>query len=217
MLRAVSVHSTCINCSDDADRRWSILTDERDFLPRSALVEALPKVSPGDEIILRTRESPVLFDPRRPDIMADAKWNALYADWAAYIFDDDLAAIAENFSETRLARLCGLGPGLTPAGDDFITGWLTAARYTNVEEHALSAERFKNEWRPESTTWFSRCMIEDATGGKIWSRGRNLLLALGNNDATGIYEAVTDILTWGHSSGRAWLAGFGGALVDTDT
>lgn len=206
MLRAVSAHSTCINCADDADRRWSIITDERDFLPRSALVETLPKVSPGDEMILRTGESPVLFDPNRPDVQAGAEWNALYADWAAYIFDDDLAAIAENFSESRLASLCGLGPGLTPAGDDFITGWITGAG-----ENSETIELFR------ATTWFSNCMIEDAINGKIWRRGRNLLQALGSNDASRICEAAGDILAWGHSSGRAWLAGFGGALVDTDT
>lgn len=211
-LRVVSVHAACLNCSDGAGRRWSILADRDDLQPRSIVVKRLPDVSAGDVLVIDTNGATVSFDPAHPDIVINGRWGALLTEWPEYLLDEDLVDISRYFCVTSLSGLIGLGPGLTPAGDDFVTGWITASGYSAIQENAELVDRFREDWNPKATTWFSGWMIEDALNGRIWRRGALLLEALGVDDAGCLSETLRNILEWGHTSGRAWLAGFGAAL-----
>ena len=51
-------------------------------------------------------------------------------------------------------------------------------------------------------------MIRDALDGKFWKRGIELARALNEGDSFQVMKRAGKIINWGHSSGKAWLAGF---------
>lgn len=212
-LKVVSVHSACANCSDEQDRRWSLITGREDLLPRSLVLGSLPDIKPGDVLSVDTGGVRPGFTPSCPQISPNARWTGLLAEWAHGLLGGDLAELEGALQDLSLHALSGLGPGLTPAGDDFITGSLTAWVCAPSGANNGKIRSFQEQWRPEKTTWFSGCMIKDALGGGIWRRGVLLLEALAGNDAESLLDAARNILAWGHSSGRAWLAGLSGALI----
>lgn len=213
-LTTVSVHEYAINCSDAADRRWTLLTCSEDFLPRSILFEALPPVNRGDSFMINLDNSPVLFQAHFQPEPISQRWTGLVSEWIslldAYELSDLYLALERG---DPLHSLSGLGPGFTPAGDDFITGWITSK--LNQGAGALpEIYAFNERWNPENTTWFSAWMIKDALHGRIWRRGAVLSRALARG--IGVPGAVADILNWGHTSGRAWLAGFACGFISRE-
>lgn len=210
-LEAVSVHSDAVNCADGRGRRVSLIENPDDFQPRSILVRDLPRVSPGDRFSIGTAAAVRSYDPRiGRRIALGARWHGLFSEWADFIGGGELAMLGEALLSGSVAGLCGLGPGLTPAGDDFIAGWL-AGRVAARDR--TSVRRFRGEWRAGATTWFSAWMIEDSARGKIWRRGRELLDGLSEGDAARAASAAAKILNWGHTSGAAWLAGLAGSFL----
>lgn len=216
-LTVAEVHSRAINCMDGWGRRWTLLSDRRDFQTRSILVGKMPAVSVEEGICLNLEGIPALYDPRACPGSLKARWRGLVDEWAGFLDEPDLSALKESIIENprfSVASLSGMGPGLTPAGDDFATGWLTAAGCFFPEKSKEAVHVFFREWNPERTTWFSRWMIKDAMRGYIWRRGKFLLSALGKDDPEPLLMSVNDILSWGHTSGRAWLAGLSVGAAD---
>ena len=103
-------------------------------------------------------------------------------------------------------RLIGLGPGLTPAGDDFLGGMMIAF-------HALGAGDTRDRlWRsiqprlPHATNQISCALLEAAAqgvGSASLHGALNSLLAGG----AGLDAAVSKLAQIGHSSGWDSLAG----------
>lgn len=213
-LIAVSVHSGVINCRDARGRRWSLLTDRRDFLPRAALVEDLPKLRSGDPFLIDLSNAQVIFQTDLPRLSISVRWSALVNEWVDLLSDNELFPLYHALRDNKfLHELSGFGPGLTPAGDDFITGWITSKLSAGNGLDELYY--FSEKWNRYGTTWFSKWMIKDALRGRIWRRGALLLDALSSGNS--VTEAVSDILHWGHTSGRAWLAGFAYGFLCEDT
>lgn len=81
---------------------------------------------------------------------------------------EDLLQGSENFWD-RIKQLIGLGPGLTPAGDDFIAGFLLACRYLEfinfLKLPKLDLESFKTEVKSR-TNLISTMSIILAIGGR---------------------------------------------------
>jgi hypothetical protein len=105
--------------------------------------------------------------------------------------------------EPMVGSLAGWGPGLTPAGDDLIAGYVAGLVL-------LHGRRSRAAWIAElaaaRTTALSATLLRHAARGEVPEPVHTLL-------ATG---SPRDLLAFGHSSGRWWLRGMvsAGLLVD---
>lgn len=213
-LTTVSVHEGAINCSDAEGKRWTLLTCPADFLPRSVLFGTLPPVRRGDSLLIDLDNSQILFQAHFQPEPIGQRWAGLIDEWISMLEAYELSDLRLALERKEpLYALSGLGPGFTPAGDDFITGWITSK--LNMGAEAMPEIRaFYEQWNPEKTTWFSAWMIKDALRGRIWRRGAILSRALAHG--AGVPNAVADIQGWGHTSGRAWLAGFACGFISRE-
>jgi len=126
------------------------------------------------------------------------------------------SGVAEgNLEALRRASksLAGLGPGLTPAGDDLLLGvmhglWATrpdAAPFTDAIARAATPR----------THVLSAAWLTAAAAGEAAEPWHDLLAALAAHDKTQLEASVMRILPTGHTSGADALAGFLGLLQHT--
>jgi len=106
-------------------------------------------------------------------------------------------------------RLVGLGPGLTPAGDDVLAGTVAglvlmghpAAERFGAGVHALAAGR---------TTELSRALLKHAAAGRVSGEFAAVVRALiGQGD---LDRALVTLLATGSTSGRAMALGLSTAI-----
>ena len=106
--------------------------------------------------------------------------------------------------------LAGLGGGLTPAGDDFLTGAMLGAWLTHPTPHALC--RALVEVAVPRTTMLSASFLQAAARGECSAQWHSLLAAMDDepNSAveTRITAAVQKIMSHGATSGADSLVGF---------
>ena len=116
----------------------------------------------------------------------------------------DVTAVAE-----AAARLVGLGPGLTPSGDDFISGYLAALWSRAGFESGIDAmlQALADALAPLflRTNAISRQMLSDAAQGRFAERLVDVTVAI--SGAGNVVEATTRALASGHSSGADTLCG----------
>lgn len=107
------------------------------------------------------------------------------------------------------ARLVGLGPGLTPSGDDFIAGYLAALWSRAGFESGIDAmlPSLADALAPLflRTNAISRQMLSDAVQGRFAERLVDVTLAVAN--AGDVVDASAHALASGHSSGADTLCG----------
>jgi hypothetical protein len=108
------------------------------------------------------------------------------------------------------AKLAGLGSGLTPAGDDFLTGvmlWAWLAHPTP----GLFCQAIAKAAGPRTTT-LSAAFLQAAARGECGAPWHGLLAALAeaptNKQAANIVAALQEILAYGATSGADSLTGF---------
>ena len=105
--------------------------------------------------------------------------------------------------------LPGLGPGLTPAGDDLVGGALFARRliggWTNAA--AMLRARARERTHPISAT-----LLGDLLDGSGHAPLHDLARALTRSDEAAALDAAARLVRIGHSSGWDMLTGFLGAL-----
>jgi hypothetical protein len=107
----------------------------------------------------------------------------------------------------EVENLIGLGPGLTPAGDDFLGGALIALR--SLAEHAL-ADRIKDWILPLARTQTNRISLAHlrcAAAGEGAAVLHNMLAALNSQRGTALTPHLDALDGIGHSSGWDTLAG----------
>jgi hypothetical protein len=116
----------------------------------------------------------------------------------------DVPAIA-----SAAARLVGLGPGLTPAGDDFLTGYLAAlwsrAGYDGRLRAMLPALARAFAQLTARTHPISRQMLDDATQGHFPQCLVDVTIAV--SGAGNVVESIAQACATGHSSGADTLCG----------
>jgi uncharacterized protein DUF2877 len=138
---------------------------------------------------------------------ADALASACAAD------QPDRAAVAAM-------ALLGLGPGLTPSGDDFVGGAFFA-RALLGGAGACKAETWRQaagavrEAAERSTHPISAALLGDLLEGQGWAPLHDLVQALACGDEAASTDAARRLTQLGHSSGWDILAGFvaGAALT----
>jgi hypothetical protein len=107
-------------------------------------------------------------------------------------------------------RLVGLGPGLTPAGDDALCGVLLALRA--IGSPALGPVRVQVASNVGRTTSLSASLLRAASEGYAVPCVARLASALAAGDLCAAREALPEVLAIGHTSGVDTLAGVLGAI-----
>jgi len=131
-----------------------------------------------------------------------------------------LSACAAGEASTAAAmaeRLLGLGPGLTPAGDDLVGGALFARRTLadagadEVAPWQAAAETIRAQ-ATGRTHRISAALLGDLVDGEGYAPLHELAVALACGNASLARDAAARLIRIGHSSGWDLLAGFLGAL-----
>jgi hypothetical protein len=110
-------------------------------------------------------------------------------------------------------RLAGLGPGLTPAGDDFLLGALLAAWAGLFGPGAQDLAPAIAEAVAPLTTTLSAAYVRAAGRGECSACWHGLFAAARAGRDAALRHAVRAVLAVGHSSGADAMAGFVSALV----
>ncbi len=108
--------------------------------------------------------------------------------------------------ETAVSQLAGLGPGLTPAGDDFLLGMLLGLWATRPEEEVVELAKRVVETAVPRTTQLSAAWLQAAAQGEAWSAWHEFLEAL--LEKSNWQYSFNRILNQGATSGIAALMGF---------
>lgn len=115
-------------------------------------------------------------------------------------------AMGENLSVTLLQWL-GAGPGLTPSGDDFLTGILAADSL-----YPIACQEFKDEIKRLSkqgyTTDIAKHQLLCALEGLFSCSWIDFLTAYHKGEEEEMKKNFYRILTYGHTSGSDMFAGF---------
>jgi hypothetical protein len=115
-------------------------------------------------------------------------------------------------------RLLGLGEGLTPSGDDILTGLVFVAAHpgfglTAILEPVAAVVRDAED----STTLLSSVTLRAALAGRARRRLHDLVHAVIVGDSPGIVTMVAETAAIGHTSGRDILTGVRLALDLAET
>lgn len=142
--------------------------------------------------------------------------------------DLGLAALArqvvQDSARGPLAQLVGLGPGLTPAGDDVLCGLLLALRATGRERDRAALEGAVNPLLSR-TTALSATLLRHAAGGyavpplvallRAWHRvDRDGQARDRRADEERLAVLGAEVATVGHTSGPALLLGLATVLAE---
>lgn len=126
------------------------------------------------------------------------------AQWLAAPQGDPPAAVA---------RLIGLGPGLTPSGDDALGGAMIALRGRGRADLADRLAGWVLARAKAATSDISYAHLAAAAEGEGAAALHDTLAALARGDADGLVAGLRRLDAIGHSSGWDALAGAGAALV----
>jgi uncharacterized protein DUF2877 len=129
-----------------------------------------------------------------------------------------IGGLAESLAQRDRRRLkvvtsslAGLGPGLTPAGDDFIAGVLLALALVRQQRADTALNEIATllvETAAPRTHEISGAYLRAAYDGQVGERWHPLLAALAAGDGAEIAAAAAPVLATGETSGADMLTGF---------
>ena len=128
------------------------------------------------------------------------------AGWLAEILGDRGERIAPSVP-TAVSRLIGLGPGLTPSGDDLLGGALVALRILGEVRAADMLSGWVRGLARSRTHRISAAHLDAACDGEAAEALHLSLNALLMGDQTALQRALMKVDAIGHSSGRDALVG----------
>lgn len=174
--------------------------------PLTATVQRVPVLEAGQVVTLDLTDAGIWRTPQMPPA-ADAEsiaaacvavrphaWNDPRA---LRLGIDPIAAVA--------ADLAGRGPGLTPAGDDALAGFILARRAVAPRDsrHTLATVLAAARHTGEP----SRSLLRAAASGEAFSPAAAMLAALLGADGPAIPAALRNLTALGSTTGRAMLTG----------
>jgi hypothetical protein len=124
---------------------------------------------------------------------------------------DSLAHRSSRSLKVVTSSLAGLGPGLTPSGDDFLAGTLLALAM--IQEHRPDGAlgeiaRLLLDTAAPRTHEISAAYLRAAYAGEASERWHALLGAMAAGNTQAIGPAAHGVMTVGETSGADMLAGF---------
>ena len=138
-------------------------------------------------------------------ILAEAGWTPARCGLPEVVCEQ-----AARGDRAALGALVGLGPGLTPAGDDWLAGWLLAQHLGEDLRGLRNLEGLIVALAADRTTTLSRALLACAAAGEADAAWHALLATLAEVPMTHlpIYQSTQTILSHGATSGAAMLTGF---------
>jgi Protein of unknown function (DUF2877) len=121
----------------------------------------------------------------------------------------ELVARLTSDPAQAVARLLGCGPGLTPAGDDVLAGFLVAARAFGLDASRMRA--VTAALAPRRTTALSAALLWHAARGECIDEVAAVVAALTGHGHP--EPAIERLLTVGHTSGGALAVGLAAAAT----
>lgn len=106
-----------------------------------------------------------------------------------------------------ISGLVGLGPGLTPAGDDFLSGVVVALHGLQRRDLAEALSEAVIAVARRNTSPISAAYLEALPDGSVSSRIHTLLHNLLAGNSANLAQSIDDIDGLGHTSGWDTLAG----------
>lgn len=185
---------------------------------------ALPHAVPGDEVVVHDGSIELpgcevmltkLLDTTAPVLTsASVAWGAERLDRCVSPRLADARHTMPDHALSRLAAgdpdsvgaLLGLGPGLTPLGDDVLCGWLATAvahRHPALDD-VRSTVLLE---APRRTTTLSATLLDCASRGEGVPEFHGLLSAVAIQDAAAVEQSVDLLLGIGETSGAGLLLG----------
>lgn len=105
---------------------------------------------------------------------------------------------------SALQRLLGTGPGLTPSGDDFATGFFVGMQFVAASQGRqafLGSLTRATLAQSSDSTDVSRACLEHAAAGRFSAPLTSLVEGIASH-ANDLSARLADVLAMGHSSGR---------------
>lgn len=175
---------------------------------RALAAEALPRL-PADGLAV------VIFgEPPTTGLGGALARRALLAtatisDWLAEALEPGRAPEMSLAMAAQAAvhGLLGLGPGLTPSGDDLLAGLVVALRAAGASEATAAMAQFIADAPPDATTVLSRGWLAAAAEGLPVEALADLIRAVLAGETSGFADALDRIDGMGHTSGWDMLAG----------
>ena len=115
--------------------------------------------------------------------------------------------LAGNALGHEAAQVIGLGPGLTPSGDDYLGGVLVALRWVGRGAQADSLWRWLEPRLSERTSAISAAHLAAAAGGEVHEALHDLLTDLAAWESPDLVPRLSRLDALGHTSGWDALAG----------
>ena len=115
--------------------------------------------------------------------------------------------LAGNTLANEAERLVGLGPGLTPAGDDYLGGVLVALRWVGRAAQAESLWRWLEPRLAGRTSAISAAHLSAAAAGEVHEALHEVLDNLAAWETPDLNASLRRLDAVGHSSGWDALAG----------
>ena len=126
----------------------------------------------------------------------------MFERWLSEVLD---AGATPAIGDREAVRgLIGLGPGLTPSGDDFLVGALALLDAIGERDAHTAVARAVVDLLAERTTPLSACFLRAAAAGHIGDALHRAVSSAFSGDAD---AAVAAIKKTGHSSGWDMMAG----------
>ncbi len=175
--------------------------------PRTVVVDDVPRIDLGTPVTIDLVTADVAGRMPPPEPGPRDLTLALCGLLRPHLWNDPatLALAREPFAGV-LPRIIGRGPGLTPAADDAVCGYL-AARFV-VSPPAAARDAALVAGHLDRTTEPSRSLLRAAADhGAAYAAAEAVLGVLVSGDGTAIAPALRGLLELGRTTGRAILTG----------
>lgn len=131
---------------------------------------------------------PSLIEKELEKRISNLKWS----------IDNDYKSLKEN-----IISIVGLGSGLTPSGDDFLVGFITALNTIEDTKTMLTLDKIESILKNNSlsTTDISIMMVKASLEGKARENLISFICALFSNDKSRLIHNIDNVFSIGSSSG----------------
>jgi hypothetical protein len=147
----------------------------------------------------------------------DMTTRGLFAGFMDLLISDCAISDQQEF-DSRISKglrhLCGIGPGFTPAGDDFIAGYL-AMRNWLCDTMKLGDAVIPSNDFSVLTTWTSFKLIEYGARNLLDDQAQQLINCVAHSNIEAYIQSVGLISKRGHTSGLDFATGMTVALFTT--
>jgi hypothetical protein len=200
---AITIEAAPAALNNALDLLSGVIAGQREVAGLGPLSPYLAELLDGDE---GSPESAILDPPDPPAPLLRVASRALRELGRAWHGGDSAAA------STAALRFLGLGPGLTPSGDDLLMGLLAVCRWSESysERAALMGPPLAKrvlEQAPTATTRISARLLAHASNGLLYEPAMTLAACLFSARIDRIEPAASRLFAIGHSSGTDMALG----------